>query len=67
MITLKVNGEERQYDAMPTIEQVITERSAALTNVAVAVSGKMVPRPNWQSTELHDGDNIIIIKASYGG
>ena len=52
---------------MPTIEQVITERGAALTNVAVAVGGKMVPRQNWQSTELHDGDNIIIIKASYGG
>lgn len=67
MITLKINGEEHQYDATPTIEQVITERGAALTNVAVAVGGKMVTRTEWQSTELHDGDNIIIIKASYGG
>ncbi len=67
MITLKINGEEHQYDATPTIEQVITERGAALTNVAVAVGGKMVPRTEWQSTELHDGDNIIVIKASYGG
>lgn len=67
MITLKVNGEERQYDATPTIEQVITERGAALTNVAVAVGGKMIPRTKWQDTELHDGDNIIVIKASYGG
>ncbi|MDD6622798.1 MAG: sulfur carrier protein ThiS [Bacteroidales bacterium] len=67
MITLKINGEEHQYDATPTIEQVITERGAALTNVAVAVGGKMVPRTEWQSTELHNGDNIIVIKASYGG
>ena len=67
MITLKINGEEHQYDATPTIEQVITERGAALTNVAVAVGGKMVPHTEWQSTELHDGDNIIVIKASYGG
>ena len=67
MITLKINGEEHQYDATPTIEQVITERGAALTNVAVAVGGKMVPRTEWQSTVLHDGDNIIVIKASYGG
>ncbi|MGM9833833.1 MAG: sulfur carrier protein ThiS [Candidatus Limisoma sp.] len=67
MISLKVNGEERQYDATPTIEQLITERGAALTNVAVAVGGKMIPRTEWQGTELHDGDNIIVIKASYGG
>ena len=35
--------------------------------VAIAVSNQMVPRTAWDATPLHEGDNVIIIKAACGG
>ena len=34
---------------------------------AIAVSNQMVPRTAWDATPLHEGDNVIIIKAACGG
>lgn len=35
--------------------------------VALAVNNKVLPRAEWESTELSEGDQITIIKAAFGG
>ena len=35
--------------------------------VAVAIGTTMVQRTEWEKTEIHDGEHIIIIKAACGG
>ena len=36
-------------------------------SVAVAVNGKLVPEVERKTTQLCDGDNILLITAAYGG
>jgi sulfur carrier protein len=35
--------------------------------VAVAVDGEVVPRGQWTSTELHDGQRVEVLQAVQGG
>ena len=35
--------------------------------MAVAVNDEMVPRTSWADYKLSDGDNVLVIRAAYGG
>ena len=35
--------------------------------VAIAIDNKMIPRAEWSEQSLHEGENIVIIKAACGG
>ncbi|MEX1000814.1 MAG: sulfur carrier protein ThiS [Crocinitomicaceae bacterium] len=35
--------------------------------IAVAVNNAVVPRANWNSQKLNEGDQITVIKATAGG
>jgi sulfur carrier protein len=35
--------------------------------IAVAVEKKIIPREKWDEHRLHDGQHILIIKATQGG
>ena len=35
--------------------------------VAVAVDGEVVPRGEWESTELHEGQRVEVLQAVQGG
>ena len=43
------------------MQQIGTERTA------VAVNGEVVPRASWSHHRLSEGDEILIIRATYGG
>lgn len=64
-----VNGERRELAAGTTIAGVV----ASLPGVpegrgtAVAVDGEVVPRGQWQRTELTDGARVEIVVAVQGG
>ena len=50
-----------------TLEELAQELALPAKGVAVAVSNSMVPRTEWGTTPLHEGDAVIIIKAACGG
>ncbi|MDD4209904.1 MAG: sulfur carrier protein ThiS [Bacteroidales bacterium] len=35
--------------------------------MAVALNNKVISKSVWDTTVLHEGDKIVIIKAAYGG
>lgn len=37
------------------------------TGCAIAISNEMVGRDEWASTPIHEGDDIIVVKAFCGG
>lgn len=43
------------------VQSIDTERTA------VAVNGEVVPRASWADCRLSEGDEILVIKATYGG
>ena len=67
MIMIKVNSKEKELAGEMPLSEYIKGENLVSTNIALAVNGKLVPRQEWENHILHDGDNMIIIQASYGG
>ena len=63
---LKVNNQEVETGAI-TLSQFSQEQNLPTTGIAVAINQRMIPRTEWDSYTLNEGDNIIIIKAVCGG
>lgn len=62
-----VNGEKRQLTDGQTVAQLMEELQTPLQGTAVAVNGKVAKRADWDGYALHDGDEILVISAAYGG
>jgi sulfur carrier protein len=63
---LKVNDKEVETRATH-LSLFFQEQDFPTTGIAVAVNQRMVPRAEWDSYALNEGDNILIIKAVCGG
>ena len=63
---LKVNDKEVETGATH-LSQFSQEQNLPTSGIAVAVNNRMVPRAEWNSHTLQDGDKILIIKAVCGG
>ncbi len=61
-----INNKETETQAL-NVKQLSEEMSLPDTGVAIAVSNKMVPRVNWETTPIREGADIVIIKAFCGG
>lgn len=69
MPTLRINGEPREVPAPLAVDALLSHlgRDPGLPGVAVAVGDRVVPRSQWPTTEVEDGDRVEIITASQGG
>ena len=63
---LKVNDKEVETGATH-LSQFSQEQNLPTSGIAIAVNQRMVPRTEWDSYALNEGDNILIIKAVCGG
>ena len=63
---VKINNTEKDVQAQ-TLADLAVEMSLPEKGVAVAVNNRMAPRTDWASTNIKEGDNIVIIKAVCGG
>jgi len=66
---LKINGESKSFSdsasLLALLEQFDVHPDA--TGVAVALNDVVVPRAQWATTDVTDGDSIEIIRAVQGG
>lgn len=62
-----INGETRQFDAAPTLLDLIRVEGLEGRRVAIEVNGDIVPRSRHAETSIHDGDRIEIVHAIGGG
>jgi sulfur carrier protein len=67
MTTVTVNGERRELPDRATVESVVRELAAPDRGVAVAVDGEVVPRGEWASTLVRDGQQVEVLHAVQGG
>ena len=66
--TIRVNGEEHRLQVGTVVELLrAQEIDPAARGVAVAVNGTVVPRRDWLSAEVKDGDEIEIVRPFAGG
>lgn len=61
-----INNKETETQAK-TIRELAQELDLPATGVAVAISNEMVPRDEWENTNITEGADIVIVKAFCGG
>ena len=61
-----INNKQTETEAK-SLSELAAELNLPERGVAVAVSNKMVPRTEWESTLLAEDANVVIIKAACGG
>lgn len=65
-LRITINNEEQMTDAT-CISQLAVELQLPERGVALAVNNRVVPRTNWETTPINEGDSVTIIKAAFGG
>lgn len=64
-----VNGEHRSFSSGTTVAELIEElgHDPSGRGVAAALNGEVVPRGDWPTTAIADGDKVEILTAIGGG
>ncbi|MFE0377755.1 sulfur carrier protein ThiS [Streptomyces inhibens] len=66
-VSVSVNGEPREIPGGLTLDQLVATLSKASAGVAAAVNETVVPRTQWPTTPLGDGDRVEVLTAVQGG
>jgi len=66
-VRIIVNGQEETFPADTTLGAVITRLRPERTGIAAAIGDCVVPRAEWDSRPLCDGDEVEILTAVQGG
>lgn len=67
MITVTINGEQRQFEEPLRFRELIDRLGLAGKRVAVERNGEIVPRSEFAMHSLADGDKVEIVVAVGGG
>ncbi|MFE9041024.1 MULTISPECIES: sulfur carrier protein ThiS [unclassified Streptomyces] len=66
-VTVSVNGEPRALAAPVSLASLVAGLTTAPSGVAAAVNEAVVPRGEWATTLLADGDRVEVLTAVQGG
>ncbi len=67
MIRIHLNGEARALEDTPTLEKLLFLLEIPSLPVAIAVNNEVIPRAQYPTTILHEGDKVEILRPSAGG
>jgi sulfur carrier protein len=66
-MNISVNGEPRRIADGTALDTVVKTLTPAPSGVAAAVNETVVPRAQWPSTPLCEGDRVEVLTAVQGG
>lgn len=66
-MTLRINGEDKTYDGPLTLASLIANMGLKSDRVAVELNRDIVPRDQWDKTNLSEGDRLEIVHFVGGG
>ena len=68
MTVVTLNGERLELHEPATVEAAVHATGAPDgRGVAVAVDGEVVPRGQWATTEVREGQQVEVLRAVQGG
>ncbi|MFH2134889.1 MAG: sulfur carrier protein ThiS [Pseudomonadota bacterium] len=67
MITISINGASRHLANASNIASLIEEMGLTGKRIALERNGEIVPRSQFTSQQLEDGDTLEIVAAVGGG
>lgn len=66
-MNVQLNGANHVLSDNANVADAVSALTAAERGVAVALNGEVVPRTEWQSTRLREGDRLEVLTAKQGG
>ena len=68
-LAVTLNGRRRELPEGATVETAVREAGvpAGGRGVAAAVDGEVVPRGDWERTQLDEGQHVEVLQAVQGG
>ncbi|WP_324783753.1 sulfur carrier protein ThiS [Streptomyces sp. H51] len=66
-MNISVNGELREVPPGTALDTVVRALAPASSGVAAALNETVVPRAQWPSTPLAEGDRVEVLTAVQGG
>lgn len=66
-MNISVNGEPRDFAPGTALDTVVRTLTPAPSGVAAALNETVVPRGQWSSTSLAEGDRVEVLTAVQGG
>lgn len=66
-MNVRINGQQYEVADGSTLDRALERVDIAVSGVAVAVDGAVVPRAEWSRTPLHDGSAVEVLTAVQGG
>lgn len=67
LMQITVNGVARHFDTAPTLSDLLAQIGLGDRRVAVERNGEIVPRSQHGTTELAEGDELLVVQAIGGG
>lgn len=64
---LRINGEERTFAGVASLEALIEQLGMKADRVAVELNREIVVRAAWRDTPLREGDQLEIVHFVGGG
>ena len=67
-MNVNLNGNPAELEQGTTVADAVGATGAdSDRGVAVAVDGEVVPRSEWATTQLEDGQRVEVLRAAQGG
>jgi sulfur carrier protein len=66
-MTLQVNGRPEALPDLATLDSLVDALRLTGQRLAIEHNGQIVPRSQWASTPVAEGDRVEIVKAIGGG
>lgn len=66
-MNITVNDERYSLDMPVTISQLLIELKQPSMGVALAINNIIIPRENWNTQMINEGDTILLFQAIAGG
>lgn len=64
---VKINDTTLELPDNSTLADALSAKKIGTAGIAVAVNSTVVPKDDYATRTLSDGDTILIIRAFYGG
>jgi sulfur carrier protein len=66
-MNISVNGEHQEIASGTPLDVLVRSLTPAPSGVAAALNETVVPRAEWPSTSLSEGDRVEVLTAVQGG
>ncbi|WP_350307089.1 sulfur carrier protein ThiS [Photorhabdus viridis] len=64
---ITINGQLMELTAPLALQQLLEQLERAQPGTALAINQTIIPRSNWSTHQVNDGDNILLFQAIAGG